>query len=481
MKTTVIKIYPGPISHLRRLLFGSLLLTAFLWSACEKLIEVPKAGNLILSKDVFSGNETATSAVMGLYSKMVTLNLSMSNGGLSVYSGLSADELLNPAPSSSYDPFSGNMLLSSNGIISNNIWSTAYRNIYHANAILEGLTASNSLSTATKKQLTGETLTIRAFYLFYLVNLFGDIPLTLTSEFEQNAVMPRTSSAIVYAQIIKDLEEAKNLLTANYPSSAKARPNLFVARALLARVYLYGQRWADAEAEASAVISSGLYNMEPDLNKTFLNTSNETIWQLVRETANTAEAAVFLPSSGTIVPPLVIRDNLLNEFEAGDLRKSRWLSSNIVNGVSYSYPYKYKIRANSTVSESLIVLRLAEQYLIRAEARLAQNNLGGAVSDLNVVRTRARAAATPAITNPLPNLSTILTEAELTEAIYHERQSELFCEWGHRWLDLKRSGRVDQKLTGLKPTWKPFMALYPIPFSETQTNIFLTQNPGYAN
>ena len=118
-----------------------------------------------------------------------------------------------------------------------------------------------------------------------------------------------------------------------------------------------------------------------------------------------------------------------------------------------------------------MVLRFAELYLIRAEARAQQNKLTGAnsaASDINVIRTRAGLSNT-----------TATTQAALLLAVEKERQVELFTEWGHRWFDLRRTGRIDAVLSAVKPTWKPTAALFPIPYLEIQRNPLLTQNNGY--
>lgn len=458
-----------------------LLNSSVFFGACKKLVDVPKSSNLVLSKDVFATNETATSAVLGLYNKMVALNLSMSNGGLTIYSALSADELYNPAPHTNYDPFSLNNIPPNNGIIYNNFWNTGYKNIYHANAILEGLNNSTTLNNVVKNQLIGETLVIRALYFFYLTNLYGDVPLVMTTSFEKNAVMARTAKEVVTEQLITDLKTATELLPSTYASTLRARVNSFTARSLLARVYLYKRDWNNAEIESTGVISSGIYSLESELNKTFTSSSKETIWQVVRENLNTAEAAVLIPVSATVLPGLALRENLLNSFELGDQRKSSWTAVNIINNQRYYYPYKYKIRSGITVGECLIVFRLAEQYLIRAEARAEQGDLRGAILDLNILRTRSRAPVTAEISNPLPDLASEMVKSSVLDAVYKERSNELFCEWGHRWFDLKRTAMANAVLSKLKPTWKTHAQLYPIPFEETQINIFLTQNSGYAN
>jgi hypothetical protein len=156
-------------------------------------------------------------------------------------------------------------------------------------------------------------------------------------------------------------------------------------------------------------------------------------------------------------------------FENNDQRKMNWLKTNIVSGQSYYYPFKYKIRSGTPVTEYLIVLRLAEQYLIRAEARTRQNNLQGAKSDLNEIRKRSGLPDTDAN-----------TKDEMQIAIEHERQTELFAEWGHRWFDLKRWEKANAVLNLLKaPNWQPTDMLYPIPLQEIQRNSALVQNEGY--
>jgi hypothetical protein len=115
---------------------------------------------------------------------------------------------------------------------------------------------------------------------------------------------------------------------------------------------------------------------------------------------------------------------------------------------------------------------LAEQFLIRAEARAKQNNKligsNSAESDINVIRNRAGLLNTSAA-----------TQEELLSEIERERRVELFVEWGHRWLDLKRSGRASAVLSLIKPLWDDTDVLYPIPYSERLLNPKLTQNFGY--
>ena len=200
--------------------------------------------------------------------------------------------------------------------------------------------------------------------------------------------------------------------------------------------------------------------------------SSEAIWQIQQTndpSINTNEGNTFIL---TAAPYYVSLSNyLLNAFEANDNRQSHWVGSYTDGVTTWFFPYKYKVQASSgpVVTEYSMVFRLAEQYLIRAEARAEQNtNISGALSDLNVIRSRAGLASIN--TNDKDSLLTL---------IQHERQVELFSEWGHRWFDLIRTGKADAVLGSEKPNWKSTAKLFPIPLVEIQENPKITQNPGY--
>ncbi|HEY8661299.1 MAG TPA: RagB/SusD family nutrient uptake outer membrane protein, partial [Hanamia sp.] len=445
------------------------LALAILLISCKKFVQVgPPPTQAELSK-IFSSDQTANSATIGLYYQMAANNLTFFNGAITVYTGLSGDEIVNVNANSGYDAFKINSIQSDNSTINSKFWNNAYTYIYQANAVLEGLNNSTTLTQSVKQQLEGEMLFTRALNYFYLVNLFNDVPLEKSTDYNVNSVMPRTASKKVYEQIIADLIVAKNLLNSSLPTSTNTRPNKWAATALLARVYLYQKDWANAEEQASEVINSEAYNLEPNLNNVFISTSQETIFQLMRPTSNTSEGSAFIPASTSAKPVFAVTNYLLNEFETGDNRKTSWLRSNTVNGQSYYYPYKYKVRSSTTVSEYYIVIRLAELYLIRAEAKAEQNNITGAQADINIIRNRAGLLNTAAS-----------TVSDLLTAVANERQVELFAEWGHRWLDLKRMGTADEILSIRKgPAWHASDTLYPIPFTQIQRNPFLTQNSGY--
>jgi hypothetical protein len=449
------------------------ILGFFFATSCKKFLEIPPPKTQAQTKEIFQNDQAAISAALGLYDKMHSNGLIITNGGTSLYGGLSSDEIYNTWGDADLSAFSSNSLLPNSQGASGPFWQAAYKNIYQANAVIEGLAASSGVTESVKKMLRGEMLVGRALNYFYMVNFFGDVPYITATNYQQTSSIPRISVSNIYQNMIADLQEARSLLSPTYPSAGRVRPNKWAATALLARIFLYQKDWANAELQSTEVINnSPTYVLVSNLDNVFLGNSKEAIWQLQpmsSGTLNTAEGVEFVPFDPSSTPNEAVTDFLLNAFEPNDQRKTKWLGVNNASGTTLYFPNKYKIAFNSTTTEYYIILRLAEQYLIRAEARAQLGNISGAASDLNTIRSRAGLPNTVANTQP-----------QLLSAIEHERQVELFLEWGHRWLDLKRTGRINDVLGPEKsPNWQPTDALYPIPQFEIQTNPFLTQNPGY--
>jgi len=239
---------------------------------------------------------------------------------------------------------------------------------------------------------------------------------------------------------------------------------------LLAKVYLYEGKYDLAQTESAKVINSGSFSLEQDLNNVFLSGSSETIWQLdLPYVKYTWEGQNFVPTSVKAIPKYVLTAGLYASFEPGDQRQAKWIKFNTVSGNNYPYPFKYKNNATAvSATESYVVLRLADQYLIRAESEANQNDLTDAANDLNTIRNRAG----------LPN-STATDKPSLLSAIVNERRWEFFCEWGNRWFDLKRWNLSTVVLSEVKTNWNVNDALYPIPITQINNNPNLVQNPGY--
>jgi hypothetical protein len=398
---------------------------------------------------------------------------SIGNGGLSGFTGLSADELYTTSSDTQLGEFYQNSLSSvDNSYLESSIWQIAYKTLYQINACIEGLGSTSGISTSYKSQLIGECLFDRAFVYFNLVNLFGSVPLVTSTNYNVNELLPRSSVDSIYLQMVSDLDSARTKMSSSYGIGNSARPNQYAASALLARVDLYLHQWNEAKELSNVIINSGIYGILNDLTGVFLTNSKEAIWQISSSLSGleTTEGFVYVPFASSIFPKYVINAPLLNAFEAGDIRRTEWLDSNVVNGSVYYYPYKYKLGYDGMKSprEMTMALRFSEQYLIRAEAEAELGDSTDSIADLNVIRSRANL---PDYTRPV--------NGPMLSAILHERQVEFFCEWGQRWYDLKRFGVMDAVLGAEKSNWVSTDALYPIPYAEILLNPNLVQNPGY--
>ena len=462
---------------------------------CKKFVEINPPATEITGATVYSNNVSAAAAMTGIYDVMEGSPYNLSDGfsSISLSVGLEADELTNYSSTNlNNQQFYANALTSSSSGSSNYyFWTELYQDIYYANAVLEGLNNSAAVTDSIKNQLIGEAEFMRAFLHFYATNLYGDVPLVTTTNYQENNALSRTPQAQVYQQIIADLTDAQGKLPGNFvnyqglASTQRIRPNQGAATAMLARVYLYLGKYDSAAMEASALINNvALYSLDT-LNGVFLANSTEAIWQLepVQPGVNTwdAEAFVLTSNPGTTQGNVALSPNLENSFEPNDQRFNDWVGIFVdpSSNDTFYFPNKYKVYLqNEPVTEYNMVLRLGEQYLIRAEAEAngAGNGISAAIADLNVIRLRAG----------LPAYSGGTDQTSVVAAILHERQVELFTEWGHRWFDLRRTknlntvmgspGNVCAEKGGV---WNPDWALMPLPLSEILTNKNLSQNSGY--
>lgn len=477
-------------------LFSWLLLAILMLTGCKKLVDPGSPVSSSRVEGVFDSEASAAAALTGIYTTLSSTNTTDFTGrcfsNISLYPSLSADELTSSLTTDTkYSPYYKNALhnslVSAFNFVTAEYWRIIYPFVYAANSAIEGLEKSD-INATVKRQLMGEAKFIRAFCYFYLVNLFGDVPLLTTSDWQINAYATRTPVAQVYAQIIADLKEANILLSENYlagdllrTTTERVRPTKWAAAALLARAYLYTGDWVKAEAQATLVISNTTLFSLPVPASAFLKATKEAIWQLkpVGLTAgpdnNTGDGELFvLPAGGpNNSNPVYLSNNFVNSFEPNDLRRTNWVGSVTAGVTTYYYPFKYKVgNVIAPQTEFPVILRLGEVYLIRAEARAQQNNIAGAQADINAIRTRAG----------LPN-TTAADKASLLTAVMQERKVELFTEWGQRWFDLKRTGTVDAVMSVATPlkggTWQSTDQLYPIPLTELNLAPQLVQNPGY--
>jgi starch-binding outer membrane protein, SusD/RagB family len=339
-------------------------------------------------------------------------------------------------------------------------WGSSYNAINRANNLLDAIPRVTELTAAQASRYRGEALFIRALVYFDLVRHFGGVPLVLEPSrgVGESALVSRASQQETYARVVQDLEEAVPLLpTGRVPGRATRD----AANALLARVYLETGNNAQARDKATAVINSGNYSLVSNYRSIFTTkNSQEAIFELQFSINNTNSLAFwYYPASLGGRLGFAPTAELYNYYEAGDARRDASI------GIAGTQRHGIKYNRIATSDDNVRILRLAEMYLIRAEANARLGADPAAVrADLNVVRARAGLAALP---------TTLTSQQDLLAAILRERRVEFAFE-GHRFFDLRRFGIATQVLS--IPAER---LLWPIPQADIDVNENLTQNPGY--
>ena len=443
-----------------------LLILSLCLIACEDLVEIELPDNQLNTPAVFSDKHTINAALSNLYSNFRDAHLF--RGGNGDLLGRFTDEL-----ESFYqeDFFYTNSITVSEPKISQ-LWNTSYSNIYHINAFIEGLEASNVLEESEKKVFLGEAYFLRGLYYHYLTQLFGDIPYITSTDYKANNRIGKTAYLDVLDLVEKDLKTALQSMDNTYRHQDRIYPNKAVVELVLAKNYLLQERFDLAEQYAQNIIDNPLYNQETDLNKIFKKNARSMLWQRSPgeknpTVSNTPESALYV---FTTLPPttVALSSSQMQAFESHDLRLQYWIKT-LTDGIqNYSHAYKYQGLSNAPIEYS-IVYRLEEAYFIKAEALVYQEKVSDAVNVLNEIRTKRGLIVLP----------TTLNKTDFITELLAEYQREFFTEGGHRFLDLKRNNRL-QDLELVKPNWETKHALLPIPESELLLNENLKpQNYGY--
>lgn len=436
-------------------------------SGCEDFLEVEVPKDQVDQIKIFNDDRTAISAMSSVYSQLRNGGfLSGNSSGAGLLLGCYTDEVV-PASiqNTDYRSFYDLSVLSTNTAVAG-LWEASYKQIFAVNSLIEGIDNSEGMSISTRNQLKGEALTIRAVIHFYLTQTYGSIPYVFTTNYKQNSSISKLSSEKILNLALDDLTQAKELIQEAYPSVERVRINKAVVQGFLARMYLYQGNWESALEHAQELIENTDYELD-NVNEVFYKESKEAIWQLKPQSAgyNTNEANVYIYQS-LPAPFVKLSLQLYEAFEEGDLRKSEWIGS--VDDANF-FAFKYKFKGMTSPSrEYSIVLRLAEMYLIAAEASARQGNWQQASNFINKIRNRAG----------LEDISVTGLQNAL-DVIIRERRLEFFCEFGHRFYDLKRLGRLAE-MAVTKPQWKPYFELLPLPERELLLNKnMLPQNEGY--
>lgn len=387
------------------------------------------------------------------------------------------------------------------------IWASSYQGIERANLILENVPAIE-MDTARKRTIIGNAYFLRAFYLWMLTKNFKDVPVKLQSTSGvSNAFTAKSPKADVYKQIYADLDRAVDHLSSYSSRTVLGEPSKEAALALYAKAALYNEDWATAKAKAVQVINSGVYRLMPNVLDVYSLAREdaarvENIWAFESESISTARYHFLTNLSSPPVGPsptygpagsgsMFAYQSFFNSFNPADKRR-QLLDTSYVTTAGVTIPQR-SITAITTqavlvkkycdpapavsgfTGSNIPILRLADVYLIAAEAEARLNGPTGTAYDF-VLPVRQRAG--------LGNLSAGLSQDDFINAVLQERSWELFAE-GDRWYDLTRTNTfltvIPRAVNNVYPTRtpQPRNRYFPIPLDEVQANTALTQNPDW--
>jgi len=342
-------------------------------------------------------------------------------------------------------------------------WVQIYRVINITNLLIARVPEIDDPNFGNADQVLGEAYGLRALAYFDLLRYFGEfydessqfgLPLLLEpipdNDFTQIPDLSRSTVAETYTQITNDLGQALDLLQG---TSDPERMNYWAALSLRARIALYRGNYAQAFTDANDVIENGGYALVENLEELYVtDPTSESIFEVAFNDQDQSAYNSFLIRRDEYN----VDGSLLDAFEDGDARASLFIFSRNQDRCN-KYP-------DPTNADNAKVFRLAELYLIRAEAAAMDNNDPNAgLDDLNVIRNRAG----------LPDLDPFADMDGFVAALMQERRIELSFE-GHRFFDLVRMDMEEE--IGIT---EEFRKILPIPRTELQVQENLAQNPGY--
>ncbi len=442
-------------------ILSALFAAALLGAGCDNVLDVNPTASIPSDEALNSPRKLAV-AVTGAYDVLQADDY-YGGDGILVVPDLYADDL----------DFTGTFTnlgaIDNGGITSDNasflpIWQDLYDGIGRANNILAAIPNVEGLSEDEAASAEGQARFLRALHYFNLVNFFGGVPLVLTPTTSTDEVQypARATAAEVWAQIEADLTATIDgglLPTSGSPNFATEG----AAKALLARVHLYQGEYAPAGALAGDVISNYDYTLVPNFAALFeAKNTAESIFEVefTKTDANNLAFYYFPQALGGRYQFAPSAD-LIAAYDPSDARRPVTLGA-VDEGTDDEVIYGTKYFRIQNSDDNVIVLRLAEMYLIRAEARARAGELTGALADLNTVRVRAGLDELAGLGQPA-----------LLDAILEERRREFALE-NQRFFDLRRLGLAESVL-GLSAN----QLLFPIPQRELDVNPQLGQNEGY--
>lgn len=379
----------------------------------------------------------------------------------------------------------------STNIVLNTTWAGCYEGIQRCNIILNRI-EDVVMDEELKKQYKGEMLFIRALTYFNLVRIWGDVPLVIKeveNPFDAFDFV-RTPASEVYQQIVKDLSDAADMLTASVPKARIGAATSGAANAVLGKVYLTLKEYSKAEAVLKKVIDSKVYKLLGTYEEVFnvvLKNSKESIFEIQYtkdiEGMGSRFANMFAPKGSTEVTGGVgktLGDNtptedIMDKYEDGDLRKDVSIGT-VADGAVYPKKFVSPPVLPEQSDANFIVLRYADVLLMYAEAlnEVGYKADGDAFYYLNQIRRRAGLKEY--------KVTELANQELFREAVWKERRFELAFE-NHRWFDLLRYGTAVETMNAVSNgdfKVETYMLLFPIPQVQLDTAPGkMTQNPGY--
>lgn len=439
-----------------------ILLTAISLStvSCSDFLD-QKPDNYISDAAVIQTLSSAKAALNGAYHDLAS---SSYYGGQYFDAGvnLAADNVTWTGSLNYYYDFDTHQYSAENQLLSY-AWYAIYATVNQTNQVIDKVTVLNDGSESERRRIIAEATVIRSLAFFDLARTWGNIPVVkqATSSPTQFDGVKQTKAKDVYQLVVDDVLAIYNDLS---ESSDRVHVTRSAADAFLARVYLYLEQWDKAEQYASKVIDNGNYALGTIHDLIDNKETAESIWELAYSSSFTNQQSTYWrsPDQGGRHEwgPSKELVQLLADPTVGGDRKAFYQDFSSAQVPDYFVGTLYH---SSTLDDDVIIFRLAEQYLIRAEARANQQNVSGALSDLNIIRRRAN----------ISEIVDVASTQELLNLIADERRVELALE-PHRWFDLIRTGKAESVL-GIKT----YQTIFPIPYNDIQADKDLVQNDNY--
>ncbi len=465
--------------------------------ACEQDLDV-KLNDKQTEIEILSNSDNAIRLINGVYNKNLDFDMNAFSWiGLTSITSDDADKGSTPGDVGADKDKLDDLTFNSSSFSITEVWKSRYQGIGRANKAIFYLDKIN-IDVALKNRLIGEAKFLRALWYFDLVRTFGGVPIVVSevniNDIEQvNAVVnTRKTKQQTYNQIELDLQDAINSLPlkSQYSTLDLGRASKGSAQGLLAKVYLYQQKWQQAFDMSGLVIASGEYNLMANYEDVWRNVGenkSESVFEVQATIENGLDKFSYVQAPrgtpdlgwGFNTPSL----SLANAYEAGDLRKAATIMfipntlwdglvlTNTINNPRYNYKSYQSATAEpwngnrDVTAKNLRVLKYSDILLIRAEAAFNIGNLPDALVQINKIRIRAGLTAALTISQQL---------------IWKERRLEMAMEQD-RWFDLIRTG---QAATSMALDGKTFVVgkheVFPIPQEQIiATGGLLTQNNGY--